>query len=203
MTTTAESTPAPAGSTKERILDATAALFLRYGYTGTGLKQIVADANAPFGSLYHHFPGGKQELGAAVIHRSGALYGELVMSVFDAAPDILTGVRDCFAGAAMVLEATDYADACPIETVALEVASSNETLRIATAEVFESWILAATIRFHAAGIEEEAARALAISFINLLEGAFILCRASRTTEALEAAGATAAIVVEAALARVS
>jgi AcrR family transcriptional regulator len=47
------------GSTKARILDTTAELFMRYGYTGTGLKQIVADANAPFGSLYHHFPGGK------------------------------------------------------------------------------------------------------------------------------------------------
>jgi AcrR family transcriptional regulator len=200
MAAPAESTitDAPTG-TKARILDATAALFMRYGYTGTGLKQIVADANAPFGSLYHHFPGGKQELGAAVIHRSGAMYGELVMSVFDAAPDVLTGVRDCFAGAAMVLEATDYADACPIETVALEVASSNETLRIATAEVFESWIRAATQRFAGAGLEDAAARTLAISFINLLEGAFILCRASRSTEALEAAGVTASIVVEAAL----
>src|SRR5882757_9641947 len=95
-----------AGTTKERILDATAALFLRYGYTGTGLKAIVAAANAPFGSLYHHFPGGKQELGVEVIQRSGAMYGELVMSVFDAAPDILTGVRDCFVGAAEVLRAT-------------------------------------------------------------------------------------------------
>src|SRR5882724_11274924 len=102
-----------AGSTKERILDATAALFLRYGYTGTGLKAIVAAANAPFGSLYHHFPGGKQELGVEVIHRSGAMYGELVMSVFDAAPDIVSAVDDCFSGAAAVLVATDYADACP------------------------------------------------------------------------------------------
>ncbi|HEV7526184.1 MAG TPA: TetR/AcrR family transcriptional regulator [Acidimicrobiia bacterium] len=185
--------------TKDRILDATAALFMRYGYTGSGLKQIVADANAPFGSLYHHFPGGKQELGVDVIHRSGALYGELVMGVFDAAPDILTGVRDCFEGAAAVLVATDYADACPIETVALEVASSNETLRLATAEVFESWIAAATVRFRAAGLDEPTARTLSISFVNLLEGAFILCRAARTTEALEASGKAAATVVEAAL----
>lgn len=48
--------PTQTGATKPRILDATAALFMRYGYTGTGLKQIVAAANAPFGSLYHHFP---------------------------------------------------------------------------------------------------------------------------------------------------
>ncbi len=50
-------------STKDRILDTTAELFRRYGYTGTGLKQVVAEAEAPFGSLYHHFPGGKEQLG--------------------------------------------------------------------------------------------------------------------------------------------
>jgi len=188
-----------AGNTKSRILDATAELFMRYGYTGTGLKQIVADANAPFGSLYHHFPGGKQELGVEVIHRSGAMYLELVMGVVDAAPDPVSGVRDCFSGAAEVLRATDYADACPIETIALEVASSNEPLREATAQVFESWIVGASARFRAAGVDEQSARELAIMLITLLEGAFVLCRASRTTEALEAAGETAATVVEAAL----
>jgi AcrR family transcriptional regulator len=175
-------------ATKERILDATAELFRTYGYTGTGLKQVVAAANAPFGSLYHHFPGGKQELGAAVIHRSGQMYFELVMGVVDAAPDLLTGVRDCFAGAAAVLEATDYADACPIATVALEVASSNETLRIATAEVFESWITGAVERF-APEVGAAQARDLAIMLISALEGAFVLCRAARNTEALRIAGA--------------
>ncbi len=187
------------GPTKTRILDATAALFMRYGYTGTGLKQIVADANAPFGSLYHHFPGGKQELGVEVIRRSGAMYGELVMSVFDAAPDILTAIHDCFSGAAAVLAATDYADACPIETVALEVASSNEPLREATAEVFESWTQAARRRFEAAGLAPDVARQVAIATISLLEGAFILCRSTRTTEALEVAERSATTVVEAAL----
>jgi AcrR family transcriptional regulator len=192
--------PVPANPTKSRILDATAALFMRYGYTGTGLKQIVADANAPFGSLYHHFPGGKQELGVEVLHRSGEMYGELVMGVFDAAPDIVSGVRDCFEGAAAVLVATDYADACPIETVALEVASSNEPLRVAAAEVFESWIVAATTRFASAGLSERVARELAIAFINLLEGAFVLARATRTTEALDVAGKAAVVLVESALA---
>ncbi|HUI47460.1 MAG TPA: TetR/AcrR family transcriptional regulator [Acidimicrobiia bacterium] len=189
-------TPDQPGTTRERILDATAALFMRYGYTGTGLKQIVADANAPFGSVYHHFPGGKQALGVEVIHRSGAMYGELVMSVFDAAPDIVTGVRDCFAGAAEVLRTTDYADACPIETVALEVASSNEQLRLATADVFERWIIEAVTRFRAAGIEADCARELAVFVIFLLEGAFVHCRATRTTEALEVAGKRAAFVIE-------
>jgi AcrR family transcriptional regulator len=190
--------PTVAG-TKERILDTTAELFRRYGYTGTGLKQIVAAANAPFGSVYHHFPGGKAELGETVVRRSGQMYLELVAGVFAAAPDPVTGARDVFAGAAAVLRETDFIDACPIATVALEVASANEPLRIATADVFESWIVGATTLFTDAGIAPQPARALAIVLIELLEGGFLLSRASRTIDALDAAGAAAATLVEAAL----
>jgi AcrR family transcriptional regulator len=185
--------------TKERILDVTADLFRRYGYTGTGLKQIVADANAPFGSLYYHFPGGKQELGTEVIRRSGQMYYELFEAIADAAPDPITAVSDFFAGAAEVLLATDYADACPIATVALDVASTSEPLRAATAEVFESWITGVSVRLTDAGIDAEKARELAIFFIAVLEGAFVLSRASKSTEAMEVAGATATEAVRAAL----
>jgi AcrR family transcriptional regulator len=188
-----------ATDTKARILDATADLFRRYGYTGTGLKQVVADANAPFGSLYHHFPGGKEELGADVIHRSGAMYFEIVAAVIEAAPDLVTAMRDCFAGAAAVLEATDFADACPIATVALEVANTNERLRIACAEVFESWIEGAIARFRPAGLDDATARELSVLFITLIEGAFVICRAARSTEALEVAGRAAVAAVETAL----
>ncbi len=127
------------------------------------------------------------------------MYGELVMSVFDAAPDILTAIHDYFSGAAAVLVATDCADACPIETVALEVASSNELLRLATVEVFESWTVSARERFESAGLDAATSRDLAIATISLLEGAFILCRSTRTTETLEAAESSATTVVEAAL----
>jgi AcrR family transcriptional regulator len=188
-------------STKDRILDTTAELFRRYGYTGTGLKQIVAQANAPFGSVYHFFPGGKQDLGEEVIRRSGCMYQELVEAVFDAAPDVVTGTRDVFTGAAAVLEETDYVDACPIETVALEVASTNERLRKATADVFESWIESGTRRYVAAGLEEGRARELALTLIAALEGAFVLSRAMRSPEPLIAAGETATATVRDALDR--
>ena len=186
-------------STKERILESTAELFRRYGYSGTGLKQVVAEANAPFGSLYHHFPGGKEDLGEQVIRRSGQMYEELVAAVWDSAPDRITGTHDIFTGAAEVLRETDYVDACPIATVALEVASSNETLRRATADVFESWIVAASDRLLDAGIDRIEARGLAIAIIALLEGAFVLSRAMRSTEALDATGELATAAVRAAL----
>lgn len=194
------SAPAPAKtSTKSRILETTAELFRRQGYSGTRLKQIVASANAPFGSLYHHFPGGKEQLGAEVIRSSGAMYEELIMTILEAAPDIVTGIRDCFSGAAEVLKATDYADACPIETVALEVSSTNETLRRACADVFESWIAAGTSHHAGAGISKKKARELTVLFIAALEGAFVLCRAQQSVEALEVAGEAVAAAVRSAL----
>jgi AcrR family transcriptional regulator len=176
--------------TKERILDTTAELFRRYGYTGTGLKQIVAEAQAPFGSIYHFFPGGKEQLGRDVILRSGQMYQELIEAIMDAAPDVVTGVTNVFDGAAELLRQTDYADACPIATVALEVASANETLRSATAEVFENWIEAGSRWFTTAGVTEAKARELAMVLITSLEGAFILSRAMRDTEPVRVAGAT-------------
>src|ERR1700761_8824383 len=145
-------------TTKDRIIEASAELFRRQGYSATGVKQIVTAAKAPFGSLYHFFPGGKEELGATTVRISGALYGELVPAVFDQAPDVVTGVRDFFNGAADVLEASDYEDGCPIATVALEAASTSEPLREACAEVFESWIDLGSERFTAAGLDPASAR---------------------------------------------
>jgi AcrR family transcriptional regulator len=186
-------------TTKERIVTSSAELFRRQGYTGTGMKQIVTAAQAPFGSVYHFFPGGKEALGAEAIRWSGGMYGQLVPAVFDPAPDAVTAVRDFFAGAAEHLVETDYADACPIATVALEVSSSSEPLRRACADVFEGWIELAVERFTAAGAAEDLARELAIGMIAALEGAFVLARALRSTEPLDVAGALAAERVRSAL----
>jgi AcrR family transcriptional regulator len=181
-----------ATGTRERILDAGCSLLQSRGYHGTGIKQILAEADAAFASLYHFFPGGKEQLATEAIRRSGTLYQELAERVLDAAPDLVTGIEDSFAAAADTLRATDYADACPIATVALEVASTDEALRQATAEVFESWISALTQRIVSAGADPAGATRLALCVISLLEGAFVLSRALRSTEPVMAAGRAAA-----------
>ncbi len=185
--------------TRERIVEAGAGLFRRQGYLGTGVKQIVAEADAQLASLYHFFPGGKADLGVQAIRVSGLLYERLIPAVFDPAPDVATAVRDFFDGAAEHLVASNYADACPIATVSLEVSSSHESLRLACAAVFERWIVAGTERFVAAGLPEGIARQLTIGMLAALEGAFVLARAARDTEALLIAGELAAQAVEAAL----
>jgi AcrR family transcriptional regulator len=185
--------------TRDRIVEASARLFRRQGYAGTGVKSIAETASAPFGSLYHFFPGGKEELADAVIRESGEFYRRLFASIMDASPDVLSGIRNFFNGAAETLRITGYADACPIATVALEVASTNEQLRIATADVFESWIADFAARICAAGIEPHRSRELAIEGLAALEGAFILSRAMRSTAPVEIAGSSTVRSVQAAL----
>src|ERR1700753_2180690 len=161
--------------TKERILDRRGELLRRQGYMGTGIKQILAEAGAPFGSLYHFFPGGKSELGAETIRRSGALYGLLLGEFIGPEVPLPQGIRNFFAGAAETLIETDYADACPIATVALEVSRDDEELRRACADVFEAWIAGGTERGVAEGIPRDRARAFVIQTLAILDGDFGLC----------------------------
>ena len=191
----------PAADTRERIIEASSELFRRQGYAGTGIKRIADSASAQFGSVYHFFPGGKEELAEAVIRSSGAFYLRLYQSIALASPDVITGIENFFVGAAETLRATDYADACPIAMVALEVASTNDQLRQATADVFESWLVGISAGFTAAGIPADRARELAIEAVCAIEGAFILSRATRSTVPVEVAGRAAVASIRAALER--
>lgn len=186
--------------TRNRILAATAELFRRQGLTGTGLKQIAQAAQTPFSSIYHFFPGGKTELAEKVIRAAGAMYGEHVMTIFDACPDLPTAVEVAFAAAAKVMVESDFVETCPIETIALEVASTDETLRRATADVFTGWIESGTAHTQNCGLPHDVRRRLIIGFINSLEGAFVLSRSMRSTEPLEAAGRMVLLAVRAELA---
>jgi AcrR family transcriptional regulator len=177
MTAAASDTP----STRDRLLFASAELFRRQGYAATGLKQVTAQAQAPFGSLYHHFPEGKEQLGEEVLRRGGAFFLALYEQVADAADDVASGLSDFFNGAAATLEATDFADACPIATVAGETASTSERLRQAGADAFESWLRALGSRLEAEGVSAPRARELSLTTVMLLEGAFLLSRSLRST----------------------
>ncbi|MEU9028591.1 TetR/AcrR family transcriptional regulator [Streptomyces sp. NPDC048383] len=176
-------------------------LFRRHGYAATGLKRIATEAEAPFGSIYHFFPGGKQQLAEDMIRTSGPEYGRMVMALLDSVPDPAESLVHAFEAAAHDLAAADYADACPIGTMALEVASSNEVLRVATAEVFAEWVDTAAHWFGRWVDDPETARSLAQSMVMMLEGAFMLSRAARDPEPLRVAGRSMADLLRTAVAR--
>ncbi len=162
-------------------------LFSHQGYAATGVKSILTDSQAPYGSLYHHFPGGKSDLGVAAIRTGGDVYRQLVVDYFDNDRPIADCVRAFFSGAADLLSATDFQDACPIATIAMETASTDDAMRVAAADAFQSWIAVVAARLETDGYETERAHDLAVQVFCSLEGAFVHARTTRTVDALRIA----------------
>jgi TetR/AcrR family transcriptional repressor of lmrAB and yxaGH operons len=185
--------------TRDRILEATAELYRRQGMAATGLKQISGAARAPFGSIYHHFPGGKEAITAEVIRCEGVRYGEFVGAQL-AHTDPATGIPQMFENAGRLMESQDYSEACSIETIALEVAGTNEILRQESATVFEGWLAGIAAWFGRLDITEEQSRRLALITLTALEGAFVLCRTLRSVEPIVIAGQGVQAAVTAVLA---
>lgn len=185
--------------TRDRILEATAELYRRQGMAATGLKQISGAARAPFGSIYHHFPGGKEAITAEVIRCEGVRYGEFVGAQL-AHTDPATGIPQMFENAGRLMESQDYSEACSIETIALEVAGTNEMLRQESATVFEGWLAGIAAWFGRLDITEEQSRRLALITLTALEGAFVLCRTLRSVEPIVIAGQGVQAAVRAVLA---
>lgn len=183
-------------STRDRIIVATNELFRRYGYNGTSLSQISDASSATIGSIYHFFPGGKEELGAAVIETTGTVYRQLFESIAAASADPAKAIGDVFTGAGIVLQETDFIDPCPIGGIAREVANTSELLRRAASAAIGSWITAVGDHLRSAGLESRDADELATVIVSTLEGSFVLSRTLRSTGPLGAASTHLTKLVE-------
>lgn len=173
-------------SSREAFIDTTGRLLRRQGYAGTGLNEIVARSGAPKGSLYFHFPGGKEELAVAAITRAGEQLEAAITAILGSNEDLgeaLGGLVDALASG---LEASGYRDGCPLATVTLEVARTSEPLRETAAAVFDTWLAALQERLVRSGLTPALARRRALLVLSAVEGALILARAQHDREPLTA-----------------
>ena len=172
------------------LLDSAALLFRRQGYAATGVNQILDTADVKAGSLYHHFPNGKQELAAAVVDNVGADVERRLREFFDSGSpvaDILDGWIDLMSAGL----SSDQRDGCPIEPIATESVNASPQVREASARAFGGWCLALADRLRADGWQQHEAEQTALAVIALIEGALILSRISGNRDALNAAKAAA------------
>ncbi|MFI5720537.1 TetR/AcrR family transcriptional regulator [Nocardia sp. NPDC051750] len=174
--------------TRARLVTATIELLRTRGYSGTSVKQISTAANAPMGSLYHHFPGGKPELAAAALRDAGIAYGRLIPLLLDPYADLHEAIPAAFTTAAEQIEQTGWINMCPVGTVAGEIADAEPELRAVAAEIITAWIEDGTAYFAGRGLSADTARELILGVLTALEGAFVLSRTLRSTAPLHAAG---------------
>jgi AcrR family transcriptional regulator len=155
--------------TRGRVLRTAARLFRTQGYHATGLNQVLAEGGAPKGSLYFHFPGGKEQLAAESLRLSGGEFGERLKQVSSLDEVLqLLGSR---------LVESDFKDGCPIATVALDAAGDSEPIRLACDEAYASWEAVIAEFLERQGIQD--APALATTILAAVEGALLLARTRR------------------------
>ena len=168
--------------TRARMVHTTAKLLQRQGYHGTGLNQIVAVADAPKGSIYFHFPGGKEQLTVeAIAHSASYLEGAMDKLQSTTAVDALDSY---LAAVARRLERTEFCEGCPIATVALDVGATSTEIAEACASAFDRLIERIGGWFEAEGVEPSAAHDRAFLVLTALEGALMLAKVKRSVEPL-------------------
>jgi TetR/AcrR family transcriptional regulator, lmrAB and yxaGH operons repressor len=168
------------------LIDIAATLFRRQGYAATGLNQILDEAGVKPGSLYHHFPRGKQQLAAAVVDHTGAAIEQLLRR-FLAGGLPVADIVDRWIDLLVDGLTADRRDGCPIEPIATESVNASAVVREASARAFSGWCRAIEERLHAEGWPQTEAESVAVAVISLIEGALILSRIAGDAGALVAA----------------
>jgi TetR/AcrR family transcriptional repressor of lmrAB and yxaGH operons len=161
---------------RDNLIWAAAKLFRRQGYSGTGLRDILAASGAARGSLYHYFPDGKEQIGAAAVTAAGGLVTETfaeLARVADSPADFLRRYTDLLV---RWLEASDFRDGCPITTTLLETAPGSAAITAAGRAVFTDWrvVMEDMLRQH--GWPAADITAMVTAIIAGLEGALLLAR---------------------------
>jgi TetR/AcrR family transcriptional repressor of lmrAB and yxaGH operons len=163
-------------------------LFQRDGYSGTSWRRLVEEAGTPWGSVHHHFPGGKEELGVAAIGFGGEAVAASLAHCFDTQPDPAAAVRESFRLAATRMGASGYAAACPVASVALETVPGSEPMASAAGAAMTGWEKLIARRLRDTGMKKKRARALARLTLTMFEGALVRSRIERSTVPLTEAG---------------
>jgi TetR/AcrR family transcriptional regulator, lmrAB and yxaGH operons repressor len=184
------------GDSRTRLLDATTALLADRGFHGTGMKDILGSSQVVAGSLYHHFPGGKDELAVACVQRAAREVAERMEGSLQTQP-LVVAIHAFYAASADTLRASDYRTGCPVGTPAAETVTLTEPLVGAVAEAFRDWEAVLTGALLHEGWPDGAARSTASTLLCLFEGALLVSRAQRSTAPLDAAGRASVQLVEA------
>jgi TetR/AcrR family transcriptional repressor of lmrAB and yxaGH operons len=170
--------------TRARMIAATADLLEKNGFRATGLNKILSESGAPRGSLYFHFPGGKEELAAVALAEAGAGVERALRTQAAGASTAAEGLVGALRWLEARMLAADFEKGCPVVMVALEAAATSEPLHMACSMVYRAWARAIADRLRGDGVASDRADALADVALAAIEGALVLCRAHRSTEPL-------------------
>jgi TetR/AcrR family transcriptional repressor of lmrAB and yxaGH operons len=167
------------------IVRAAAALFRRNGYAATGINEIADVSGAPKGSLYHYFPGGKDQIGEAAVRFAGAgvvATLEKLEHEHGSASAMIRAYCKLLAG---WMAKSGFRDGCPIATTLLESAPQSTDMATAGREAFAGWCAVIARALVRDGFGKAEAKRLSTLAVSSIEGALILARVEASAQPIE------------------
>jgi TetR/AcrR family transcriptional repressor of lmrAB and yxaGH operons len=171
-------------TTKDQFIETTCNLLEKQGYHATGLNQIVKESGAPKGSLYYHFPEGKEELAEEAVYRTQDNLITLIQDHLREDIPIAEAVRDFVFGVAHGVEVTNFQSGGPLTAIAMETATTSERLNRACREAFSQIQAAFAAKLLSAGFETGRVASLSIFITSAIEGGIILSRTHHSGDPL-------------------
>jgi len=171
--------------TREHMIESTSGLVHRLGFHGTSLNEILTESGAPRGSLYYHFPGGKEQLILEATRQGVAIVTQVLKEALADSPDPADGVRAFVEAAAYQLRDSGYVFGCPVAPIILDSPESSALAEVCQ-EALEEWQQVLAEGLSSVGIERGRSESLATMIVCGLEGGLILARARRDTAPLGA-----------------
>jgi TetR/AcrR family transcriptional repressor of lmrAB and yxaGH operons len=164
-----------------------ASLIRTRGVSGTSLADVLADSGAPRGSIYHHFPRGKDQLAGDAI---GWTSERVLAHQRTCRATTAKGVLKCFIDMwRQVVLASGGTAGCVVAGVAIDTVGDGSGLIDVVRATFRSWIDLLSDQLEVAGIPAKRASAIALATVAGMEGALILCRAEGDVRPLETVAA--------------
>ena len=169
---------------RQRLVTGAADMMRRRGLNATSVRELAKHAQAPLGSTYHYFPGGKYQLAAEAVQWADDLTARALTKELRAGP--LTGLRAFLTMWRKILTDSDFGAGCPVLAASVEDLPEDGTApRDAAAAAFGNWtsILTQSLRDH--GATDVDAHRIAILIVAAVEGSVAMCRALRSAEPLD------------------
>jgi TetR/AcrR family transcriptional regulator, lmrAB and yxaGH operons repressor len=171
-------------STKQRMLDSAVLLLRERGAAGVTVDAVLTHSGAPRGSVYHHFPGGRNDMIRGAVRQAGDYIAAMVdESVADG--DVRLTVERIGRFWKRALTGTDYRAGCPVVAMAIDSREQIPDAAALVREIFARWQTSLSELLSANGFRAERAERLATLIVSSIEGAIILCRARRDLTPLD------------------
>ncbi len=173
---------------RERMVRSAALLIRRKGVSGTGMREIVNEADAPRGSLQHYFPGGKEELVSDALLWMGDVAARRIKRSLSQLQSrtpsaLLAAIVETWRHD---LTSEKFSAGCPLVAAAADTAGTSQQLREVLQRAFDGWLEPLSESLLELGVPMERSENLAVVIIAALEGAIILARVRRDVTPFDA-----------------